>query len=243
MECSWRLWPIPGMYAVISMPVVNRTRATFRSAEFGFLGVVVNTRVHTPRRWGDPRSAGVLDFSVLLSRPLRTSWAIVGTTLPGALRGAAVAKLGLGQEGPRWGGRLALEHPERVVRIRGGTEPTSEVTQAPPRAASLYSPVAAAPGLTMSSSAVSDGDSATTSGTSFSAWMTASVASSGVAASAGGRFSRTASATAAGVGASGAGGPAGGAASSPGWATSDAPRRPARAGGASESLGEKGGGG
>src|SRR3979490_1585295 len=72
---------MPGMYAVISPPVVRRTRATFRSAEFGFFGVVVNTRVHTPRRCGDPRSAGVLDFSVLLSRPLRTSWAIVGTGL------------------------------------------------------------------------------------------------------------------------------------------------------------------
>jgi hypothetical protein len=31
---------------------VKRTLATFRRAEFGFLGVVVNTRVHTPRRCG-----------------------------------------------------------------------------------------------------------------------------------------------------------------------------------------------
>jgi hypothetical protein len=43
--------------------------------------VVVNTRVHTPRRCGEPFSAGVFDLSVLLSRPLRTSWAIVGTAL------------------------------------------------------------------------------------------------------------------------------------------------------------------
>src|SRR6185295_9215907 len=63
------------------MPEVSRTRATFRSAEFGFFGVVVNTRVHTPRRWGEPFSAGVFDLSVLVSRPLRTSWAIVGTAL------------------------------------------------------------------------------------------------------------------------------------------------------------------
>jgi len=40
-ECSWRLWPIPGMYAVTSWREVRRTRATFRSAELGFLGVVV----------------------------------------------------------------------------------------------------------------------------------------------------------------------------------------------------------
>ena len=32
------------------MPLVSRTRATFRKAEFGFLGVVVYTRVHTPLR-------------------------------------------------------------------------------------------------------------------------------------------------------------------------------------------------
>src|SRR5215207_2806933 len=66
------------MYAVTSMPLVRRTRATFRSAEFGFFGVVVYTRVQTPRRWGEPFSAGVLVFSTLSSRPLRTSWLIVG---------------------------------------------------------------------------------------------------------------------------------------------------------------------
>ena len=34
------------------MPLVSRTRATLRSAEFGFFGVVVYTRVQTPRRCG-----------------------------------------------------------------------------------------------------------------------------------------------------------------------------------------------
>src|SRR5882757_240102 len=80
-ECSWRLWPTPGIYVVTSMPLVSRTRATLRSAEFGFFGVWVNTRVHTPRRWGEPFRAGVFDFSGLVSRPLRTSWAMVGTLL------------------------------------------------------------------------------------------------------------------------------------------------------------------
>src|SRR3954452_8632725 len=60
------------------MPLVRRTRATLRSAEFGFFGVVVYTRVQTPRRWGEPFNAGVLVFSTLSSRPLRTSWLIVG---------------------------------------------------------------------------------------------------------------------------------------------------------------------
>src|SRR3954452_4891645 len=63
------------------MPEVRRTRATLRSAEFGFLGVWVNTRVQTPRRWGKPFSAGVFDFSGLVSRPLRTSCWMVGTVL------------------------------------------------------------------------------------------------------------------------------------------------------------------
>src|SRR6187455_2234278 len=60
------------------MPELSRTRATFRSAEFGFLGVVVYTRVHTPRRWGPPCSAGDLDFVGSVSRPWRTSWLMVG---------------------------------------------------------------------------------------------------------------------------------------------------------------------
>ena len=55
------------------MPDERRTRATFRRAEFGFLGVVVYTRVHTPRRWGEPLSAGVFTFARLVLRPLRTS--------------------------------------------------------------------------------------------------------------------------------------------------------------------------
>src|SRR5690349_1522775 len=67
------------MYAVTSMPLVRRTRATLRSAEFGFFGVLVYTRVQTPRRWGAPFSAGVLVLVVFDWRPLRTSCWIVGT--------------------------------------------------------------------------------------------------------------------------------------------------------------------
>src|SRR5881628_42628 len=65
-----------------SKPLVSRTLATLRSAEFGFFGVVVYTRVHTPRRCGAPRRAGVLVLSALVSRPLRTSCAMVGNALP-----------------------------------------------------------------------------------------------------------------------------------------------------------------
>src|SRR4051794_34253550 len=74
------------------MPLVSRTRATLRSAEFGFFGVWVNTRVHTPRRWGAPRSAGVLSLTALVWRPLRTSCWIVGTEPLGKLFGGPVAQ-------------------------------------------------------------------------------------------------------------------------------------------------------
>src|SRR5262249_48884132 len=69
IECAWRLWPSPGMYAVTSMPFVSRTRATLRSAEFGFLGVVVYTRVHTPRFCGHAFNAGAPVFLFSCPRP------------------------------------------------------------------------------------------------------------------------------------------------------------------------------
>src|SRR4051812_3892337 len=74
------------MYAVTSIWLLSFTRATLRSAEFGFLGVVVYTRVHTPRRWGLPFSAGVLVLLVLAWRPFRTSCWIVGTGFLRSLR-------------------------------------------------------------------------------------------------------------------------------------------------------------
>jgi hypothetical protein len=61
-----------------SYPLVSRTFATLRSAEFGFFGVRVMTCVQTPRRNGQFVSAGDLDFTVIFLRPFRTSWLIVG---------------------------------------------------------------------------------------------------------------------------------------------------------------------
>src|ERR1700712_1215401 len=75
------------MYAVTSMPPEMRMRATLRSAEFGFFGVVVYTRVQTPRRCGAATfflrplpdfKPGVASFFVFGLRPLRTSWDVVG---------------------------------------------------------------------------------------------------------------------------------------------------------------------
>src|SRR5215472_15695775 len=60
------------------MPFVSRTRATLRSAEFGFLGVVVYTRVHTPRFCGERWSAGAFPLALCLARPRLMSWLMVG---------------------------------------------------------------------------------------------------------------------------------------------------------------------
>src|SRR5579863_5193616 len=64
------------------MLLVSRARATLRSAEFGFLGVWVYTRMHTPRFSGQPASAGDFVFVRICSRPFRTNCANVGTALP-----------------------------------------------------------------------------------------------------------------------------------------------------------------
>src|SRR6476660_4402542 len=82
MECSCRLWPIPGMYVVTSTEFVRRTRATLRRAEFGFFGVCVYTRMQTPRFSGQPINAGDLVLTWTASRPIRTSCENVGTVFP-----------------------------------------------------------------------------------------------------------------------------------------------------------------
>src|SRR5580692_2981233 len=73
---------MPGMYVVTSTEFVKRTRATLRNAEFGFFGVCVYTRMHTPRFSGQPASAGDFVFTRTASRPIRTSCENVGTVVP-----------------------------------------------------------------------------------------------------------------------------------------------------------------
>src|SRR5437660_5830437 len=70
------------MYVVTSMEFVKRTRATLRNAEFGFLGVCVYTRMHTPRFSGQPANAGDFVLVRIPSRPIRTSCENVGTVFP-----------------------------------------------------------------------------------------------------------------------------------------------------------------
>src|SRR5688500_448626 len=106
------------MYVVTSIPLVSRTRATLRSAEFGFFGVVVYTRVQTPRRCGAATfflrplpdfRPGVASFFVFGFRPFRTSWEVVGI---------------------------------RRERLAGATPPLSAPLRAPRRAARSPSPPA-----------------------------------------------------------------------------------------------------
>src|SRR5688572_29523305 len=100
------------------MPLVNRTRATLRRAEFGFLGVCVKTRTQTPRFWGLTWRAGLFVFVTIFSRPWRTSWLIVGIILKnqrtcGMLRphGSAITRT-----------RLRAAQPMRRLRP-GGAAP------------------------------------------------------------------------------------------------------------------------
>ena len=51
------------------MPLVSRTRATLRSAEFGFFGVWVKTRTQTPRFCGLFCSAGLFVLLTIFLRP------------------------------------------------------------------------------------------------------------------------------------------------------------------------------
>jgi hypothetical protein len=66
------------MYAITSYPLVSRTFATLRNAEFGFFGVVVYTLMQVPRRCGQPLRAGDLLLRFLGLRPNRTNCWIVG---------------------------------------------------------------------------------------------------------------------------------------------------------------------
>src|SRR5215211_2452827 len=114
------------------MPFVSLTRAIFRRAEFGFFGVTVATRVHTPRRcgaatrrfrpWPDLRP-GVVTFFFCGVRPLRTSWFVLGTAGHGSGR-ARASPHDHAAYPPRRGGRSTNPRPRRrwddlPVRVRG----------------------------------------------------------------------------------------------------------------------------
>src|SRR3954464_5991186 len=101
-----------------------RTRATLRRAEFGFFGVVVYTRVHTPRRCGAATfflrplpdfRPGVASFLPFDLRPLRMSWLVVGMRR----RMVAVTLSPPGPpRGPLRGARTAGRGPPPPARTR-----------------------------------------------------------------------------------------------------------------------------
>jgi hypothetical protein len=66
------------MYTVTSLPLLSRTRAIFRSAEFGFFGVIVFTCKQTPRFCAHLSKTGALLNLRGIRRSLRTNWLIVG---------------------------------------------------------------------------------------------------------------------------------------------------------------------
>src|ERR1700733_765345 len=66
------------MYAVTSRPLLNLTRAIFRSAELGFLGVMVLTCRQTPRFCGQASRSLTLLIRGKLRRGFLMSWLIVG---------------------------------------------------------------------------------------------------------------------------------------------------------------------
>ena len=55
------------------MPLVSRTRATLRSAEFGFFGVGVKTRTQRRASCGLFCNAGLFVLLTIFLRPARTS--------------------------------------------------------------------------------------------------------------------------------------------------------------------------
>src|ERR1700745_4364686 len=77
------------MYAVTSMPLESRTRATLRRAEFGFLGVMVLTTVQTPRFCGQPCMAGCFGLLRCGFRGGLIYWLIVGIRRSGSAAGGS----------------------------------------------------------------------------------------------------------------------------------------------------------
>src|ERR1044072_4635873 len=110
-----------------SKPLVRRTLATLRSAEFGFFGVVVYTRVQTPRFCGQACSAGTLLRAVRPWRCLRINWLMVGidfrfpkTPLLGADLGSAQEML-RSKANTRASGKSAAPARSKTLRPGGLT--------------------------------------------------------------------------------------------------------------------------
>src|SRR5262245_57290218 len=96
------------------MPLERCTRATFRRAEFGFLGVMILTWRQTPRFCGQPSKAGCFGLRYCWRRGLRTSWLIVGILLSVSSGAARIVADGQRQSRRRRAGQGA---PTLMVKI------------------------------------------------------------------------------------------------------------------------------
>ena len=111
------------------MPFDRRTLAILRSAELGFLGVMVRTWVQTPRFCGAPfgcltrrcekllkvySKAGALLFCFLALRLLRINWLVVGTiSLPQSCVRRTIALAHYHTTPAFWHSKRALLHDFR----------------------------------------------------------------------------------------------------------------------------------
>ena len=100
LSCPTSNEPSPGMYAVITVPLLNLTLAVLRSPEFGFFGFVVPTRRQTPFSSGVFTKAGEVALRAFCPvRHPRRTWLYVACVL-GVLekdrRVDATVKTGLG---------------------------------------------------------------------------------------------------------------------------------------------------
>src|SRR5204863_3969283 len=98
------------------MPLVSRTRATLRSAEFGFFGGWVKTRTQTPRFCGLFCSAGLFVLLTIFLRPALTNWLIVGI-LKQSLSGPAKAGCSV-QSFRRWNDQCANARRRRGFSLQ-----------------------------------------------------------------------------------------------------------------------------
>src|SRR5215212_8146556 len=133
------------------MPPEMRTRATLRRAEFGFLGVVVYTRVQTPRRCGAATfflrplpdfRPGVASFLVFGWRPLRTSWEVVGMRAGhGSSARAATRRVRAAPQSP---GAPATRHACAAAnRVRAGRRTSAARARAAARPGPSHRPAGA----------------------------------------------------------------------------------------------------
>src|SRR3954469_23156681 len=114
-----------------SKPLVRRTFATLRSAEFGFFGVVVYTRVQTPRFCGDCCSAGTFLRDFCTTRGLAISWLIVGIVHPcsrGNLIGSAKFIRDHASHRPHRANKSAQSEIAPTARLRAESASTPQRT-------------------------------------------------------------------------------------------------------------------